>query len=123
MENIPKISDSEWKVMKLLWDNNPCNANYVIENLECEMNWKPKTIKTLLNRLVKKGVLGFEISGRSYYYYPLIKKEDCIKKESTSFLHKVFNGVAKDMVLNFIQDPDLTDEDIEDLKKVLEKRK
>lgn len=123
MGNIPKISEAEWEVMKVIWNNSPCSANYVIENLESRMDWKPKTIKTLISRLVKKEVLAFEIEGRSYNYYPLVKKEDCIKEESKSFLHKVFNGVAKDMVLNFIEDDDLTNEDIEDLKKILEKRK
>ncbi|WMJ81828.1 BlaI/MecI/CopY family transcriptional regulator [Clostridium sp. MB40-C1] len=123
MVNIPKISEAEWEVMKVIWNNSPCSANYVIENLESKMDWKPKTIKTLISRLVKKEVLAFEIEGRSYNYYPLVKKEDCIKEESKSFLHRVFNGVAKDMVLNFIEDDDLTDEDIEDLKKILEKRK
>ncbi|MCY6959769.1 BlaI/MecI/CopY family transcriptional regulator [Clostridium brassicae] len=123
MVNIPKISEAEWEVMKVIWNNSPCSANYVIENLESKMDWKPKTIKTLISRLVKKEVLAFEIEGRSYNYYPLVKKEDCIKEESKSFLHRVFNGVTKDMVLNFIEDDDLTDEDIEDLKKILEKRK
>lgn len=123
MTTLPKISEAEWEVMKIIWDNNPCSANYVIENLESKMDWKPKTIKTLISRLVKKEVLAFKVNGRSYYYYPLVKKEDCIKEESHSFLHRVFNGVAKDMVLNFIEDHNLTDEDIEDLKKVLEKKK
>ncbi|WP_027625976.1 BlaI/MecI/CopY family transcriptional regulator [Clostridium lundense] len=123
MGNLPKISEAEWEVMKVIWDNNPCSANYVIESLESKMDWKPKTIKTLISRLVKKEVLAFEIEGRSYNYYPLVKKEDCIKEESKSFLHRVFNGVAKDMVLNFIEDDDLTDKDIEDLRKILEKRK
>lgn len=123
MAKIPNISEAEWEVMKIIWDNNPVSANDVIDSLENKMSWKPKTIKTLISRLVKKEVLDFKIEGRAYYYYPLVKKEECVKQESKSFLDRVYNGTIKNMVLNFMENDSLTDEDIEDLKNILEKRK
>lgn len=123
MGNLPKISEAEWEVMKIVWENNPLTSNEVIESLENKMNWNPKTIKTLISRLVKKEVLGFTADGRIYHYYPLVSKEECIRKESKSFLDRVYNGTVKNMVLNFIESGNLSDKDIEDLKDILEKKK
>lgn len=52
---LPKISEAELEIMKVLWSNSPQTANEIIEELEDEMDWKPKTIRTLINRLVQKG--------------------------------------------------------------------
>lgn len=123
MGNLPKISEAEWEVMKIVWENNPLTSNEVIESLENKMDWKPKTIKTLISRLVKKEVLGFNADGRIYHYYPLVSKEECIREESKSFLDRVYNGTVKNMVLNFIESGNLSDKDIEDLKDILEKKK
>lgn len=123
MGNVPKISEAEWEVMKIIWENNPLTSNEVIESLENKMDWKPKTIKTLISRLVKKEVLGFNVDGRIYHYYPLVSKEECIREESKSFLDRVYNGTVKNMVLNFIESGTLSDKDLKDLKDILEKKK
>ena len=64
MEKLPKISESEQIVMKSIWAENPVTANQIIEVLSETTNWKPNTIKTLVNRLVNKGAVGFEKRGR-----------------------------------------------------------
>ncbi len=51
MEGKPQISGAEWKVMNLLWAKSPLTANHIVEVLTAEMSWKPKTIRTLINRL------------------------------------------------------------------------
>ena len=82
MNNIPKIAESEWRIMKILWEDSPKTANEIVELLSKETNWSPKTIKTLLNRLVKKEALGFKKEGRTYFYYPLVSKDKCAKKNA-----------------------------------------
>lgn len=121
MGDIPKISETEWKVMKIIWNNPYITANEVVDILDNYVEWKPKTVKTLLNRLLNKGVIHFEKEGREYKYYPLVSEEECIKEENKSFLDRVYNGAFKTMIANFIENQNLTREDIDDLKKILEK--
>lgn len=121
MIDIPKISETEWKVMKVIWSNPYITANGVIDILDDYVEWKPKTVKTLLNRLLNKGAIDFQKEGREYKYYPLISEDQCIKEENKSFLDKVYNGAFKTMIANFIEDQTLSKDDINDLKKLLEK--
>ncbi len=122
MRNIPKISESEWQVMKVLWAENPSTANRIVEVLSPKTTWKPKTIKTLLNRLVQKKAIGFKKKGREYHYYPLVAEDECIRAESRSFVQRVFGGAAKPMLAAFLENEDLSPEEIKELKRMLNKR-
>ncbi len=116
------ISESEWKVMKAIWNKGLISANDIINELEGTTTWKPKTIKTLLNRLLKKEVIDFKKDGRTYLYYPLLEEKECIKAENKSFLQRVYGGVVNAMFINFLEDYDLTEDEIDQLKNILEKR-
>ena len=115
------ISDAEWLVMQVVWKNSPLTAAQVVEDLSPRTKWKPKTVMTLLNRLVKKGVLGFQKKGRAYHYYPLIEQTDCIKAENRSFIQRVYGGVLKPVVVDFLEGAELSKEDVEELKSILDK--
>ena len=119
MKNLPKISDSEWEVMKIIWSKEEATANEIIDNLKGKQEWKNTTIKSLINRLLNKEAIGFRKSGKEYFYYPLISEEECIKEESQSFLKKVFNGSLNEMVLNLVKSEKLTQEDINELRDIL----
>ena len=124
MLKTPKISDAEWEVMKICWlKSAPCTANEIVKALEQSTDGKPNTIKTLIGRLVKKGALAFKEEGRSYIYNPLVAEEECIKAESKSFLTRVFGGALKPMLVTFLQEEKLSQDDIEELKQLLEERK
>ncbi len=123
MKLTPKISDAEWEIMKLLWADHPQTANALVESLENTQHWKPKTIKTLINRLLTKEAIGFKKNGRQYLYYPKVSQDTCIQSESQSFLKKVFNGAAKPMLAAMIESDDLSLDDIEELKQILKKKK
>jgi BlaI family penicillinase repressor len=122
MEEIPKISEAEWEVMKIVWANSPCASSQIIKSLENTKDWKPKTIKTLISRLVSKNVLGFKEEGRKYLYYSLVNENECVCAENKSFLSKVYNGAIKNMLVSFIKENDLSKEDIEELKQILNER-
>jgi BlaI family penicillinase repressor len=119
MAKIPRISEAEWLVMKQLWAKSPSTANNIVEALSAKTKWKPKTIKTLLNRLVQKKALGYKKKGREYHYYPLADEADCIKAESHSFLRRVYNGATRPMLAAFLENEDLSQEDIKELKRIL----
>lgn len=119
MKNLPKISDSEWEVMKIIWSKEEATANEIIDNLKGKQEWKNTTIKSLINRLLNKEAIGFRKSGKEYFYYSLISEEECIREESKSFLKKVFNGSLNEMVLNLVKSEKLTQEDINELRDIL----
>jgi BlaI family transcriptional regulator, penicillinase repressor len=123
MESMPKISEAEHQVMKVVWKGHPITAMEIIKELTTIMDWKPKTIKTLINRLLKKGALGFEVSGREYSYYPLIGETDFTRAENHSFLMRVYGGAVKPMLATMVENEDLSMEDIDDLKRLLKKKK
>jgi BlaI family penicillinase repressor len=123
MKEIPRIAETEWKVMKIIWSDAPVTANDVIEKLSGDVSWKPKTVKTLLSRLLNKNIISYEKEGRIYKYYPIFTEEQCVKIERKSFLDRIYNGGFKEMLLNFIEDENLSTEDIEDLKQILDCKK
>jgi len=92
MSKPPRISESEWEVMKICWSRSPVSAQQIIDALAPGNAWHPKTVKTLVNRLVNKGALGFTKEGRAYLYHPLVAESDCISAETKSFLDRVFGG-------------------------------
>lgn len=124
MSEIPKISEAEWEVMKIFWAKAvPCTANEIVDVLGSFSDWKPNTVKTLITRLVKKGALGFREERRIYWYYPLITENKCIRSETKSFVKRVFGGAIKPMLVTFLQEENLSQEEIEELKRILEERK
>ena len=120
MKNSFSISEAEYQVMKLIWDKAPVSTKEVTEILTVESSWKPKTIQTLLSRLVKKGAIGYKKEGRVFVYTPLIKEEDYVEQESSSFLNKFYDGALNSMVVNFLEQDKLTENDIDELKKILD---
>ncbi|MFA6940710.1 MAG: BlaI/MecI/CopY family transcriptional regulator [Clostridiaceae bacterium] len=123
MKNVPSISDAEWEVMKIIWGNNNITANKIIEETGVNNHWKSNTVKTLINRLLKKNAVGFNKNGKEYSYFPMVSEEDCINEKNQSFLKKIYNGSLNSMVLNFVKTEKLTDKEIEDLKDLLNKSK
>lgn len=105
--------------MKVVWSNSPVSAQEIISVLAEQDAWHPKTAKTLLNRLVKKGALGFTKEGRAYLYRPLVAEKDCVAAESASFLDRVFSGAIKPMLAHFVESRKLSSQEIAELKKLL----
>lgn len=119
----PKISGSEWRVMKALWEKPPLTANQLVEILAGTTNWNPRTIKTLLNRLVNKKALGFDKAGRTYHYYPIVTAAECARAERRSLLTRVYDGALKPMLAAFIEDDNLSPDEIAELKRILETKR
>lgn len=120
---MPKISETEWEVMKVVWSRSPLSAAEIIDALmKADSTWHPKTAKTLLNRLVKKKALGFKKEGRAYLYRPLVQEADCALAESESFLDRVFGGSLKPMLAHFVERRKLSAQEIQELKRLLEGR-
>lgn len=117
------ISDSEWKVMKVLWKKSPRLSGEIVEELEAETGWNPKTIHTLIRRLVSKGAVTAKKENTFYTYYAALTEDDCVREETKTFLEKCFNGSLNTLIANFIKDEKLTEKEIEDLENLLKSKK
>jgi len=122
MKKLPKISESEWLVMQILWTKGVLTADEVVEELASKTKWKPKTVKTLINRLLKKKAVKFKKEGKKYRYYPAVSEAECVDREKRVFVRRVYGGTTRPMLAAFIEDAELSAEDIAELKKILEQK-
>ena len=134
MPNFPQISDAEWDVMKVVWDHGPLTAGEVVRHLAAERRWSPRTVKTLLSRLVKKGAAEVRIEeadatgtgggaggggGKRFLYRARVSREACVRRESRSFLSRVFDGSVAPALLHFLEVGGLTKDEIRLLRETL----
>ncbi len=121
-----KISDAEWKVMHVVWKHRRVAAPEVIAELVPETGWNPNTVRTLLIRLADKGILkvekerGKEKEYINSVYTPLYTREECEVVHGRSFLERVFAGDASRMLAHFVNDAELTPEQIAELRTKLD---
>jgi BlaI family transcriptional regulator, penicillinase repressor len=113
MPNVPQISDAEWEVMKVVWERQPVSAAEVVERLGRERRWSPRTIRTMLNRLLAKRAIDYRPEGKRYLYRSRISRDACVRQESRSFLSRVFDGAAAPAVMHL-----LTHCDVEEFRKL-----
>lgn len=114
-----RVSESEKLVMEVLWQESPLSSLDVVTRLS-NQDWNEKTVKTFLNRLVKKQVLSYQKDGRRYLYSPLIERETFLKQESDGFLKKVFKGDMKELLATFVDNKQLSADELDYLKTLLE---
>ena len=126
MMDTPSISDAEWEVMTVLWSHSPLMASEIVQRLAApagRRGWSPRTVKTLLNRLVKKGALAYEAKGNRYLYRPAVRREQCVRNESRSFLSRVFDGAVGPMLMHFATHADLSPQEVEELQQILAQKR
>ena len=123
MKNLPQISDAEFEVMDVIWKYAPISTNKITDRLTEHKDWSPKTIYTMLSRLEKKGVIVHEKESRVFVYTPCVKKEDYLEAESRTLADRFFDGAMKQMVVSFLDQRDLTPEDLDELQSILDKKR
>ena len=112
------ITESEWIVMKVLWNDSPQGLPEILDSLK-HTHWRPTTIQTYLARLVKKGVLTTRRVGRGFLYSPTMSEYDCRISESKTFLERIYNGSLSHMVMDLKQSGNLSEEDMLLLKNMV----
>ena len=120
-KSLPQITDSEWLIMKALWEKSPLKSRDIVETISKRSSWNNKTIETLLKRLVDKGAVGYNlISSKTREYYSIVSQEECIRVENETFLKKVYDGSVSMMMANFLKHQKLSKDEIEKLKRMIE---
>ncbi|HWQ79050.1 MAG TPA: BlaI/MecI/CopY family transcriptional regulator [Anaerovoracaceae bacterium] len=114
-----KLFDGELKLMELLWVNEPVSAKQLSMLAEDRIGWNKNTTYTVIKKLMnKKVILRTE---PNFICSSLIKKEDVVKAETDSLIEKLCNGSRKAFFAAFLQDENLSKEDIAELKAMIEK--
>lgn len=115
------ISEGESYVMEVLWRAPaPVVAEQVVVALSESQHWQTATVKTLLNRLLKKGAIGARKDGRRFLYYPILRREDWLARESEGLLQRLFGGRLAPLIAHFGSQRKLSPADIEELRKLID---
>lgn len=118
-----RISDAEHAVMEALWQRSPQTAAEVCETVCKERGWSMPTVKTLLSRLVQKGVLATEPDGRRFLYTPLIARSAYVGTESKRLVERLFGGRAAPLFAHLAQAEALSQDDITEIERLLQEMK
>ena len=121
MKKLPQISEAEFEVMKIVWKDSPISTNDITDRLVRTTSWSPKTIQTLIKRLVTKGALTYEEHSRMFVYTPLVSEEEYIGQESNSFLKRFYNGNISAMLSAYLEHDRLSETEISTLRSLLDK--
>jgi predicted transcriptional regulator len=113
------ISEAESAVMEVLWRRGPQFSEDVVAILAGQRTWQEATIKTLLNRLLKKGAVRARKDGRRYEYSPVLTRDQWLSSESTGLLDRLFGGRVAPLVAHFGRHGKLSRKDIAELKRMI----
>jgi len=114
------ISEAESVVMEVLWRQAPRSAEDILAEVGPQQGWQEGTVKSLLNRLLKKKAVRAEREGRRYLYSPKLTREQYVSQESKGLLDRLFDGRIAPLVAHFSEQRKLSRKDVADLKKLLE---
>lgn len=114
------ISEAESVVMEVLWRKQPLSADEVIAALAADVDWQEPTIKSLLNRLLKKGAIAAERDGRRYLYRPIVSRNEYVLATSKGLLDRLFGGRVAPLVAHFSNHRRLSKRDVAELRRLIE---
>jgi BlaI family penicillinase repressor len=118
----PSITEAEWLILQVLWDRSPAPAEHVVDRLSNRMDWHPRTVKTLLHRLVRKGAVNFTRDGKRYLYSARLGRDQCVREATRSFLSRIFGGKAGAAILHMVEEERLSPDEIARLRRLLDDR-
>lgn len=116
--NINKVTNSELKILEVIWHHEPVTSKEIINRLDSV--WSDRTIKTLISRLVKKDIVSFIKEGNKYIYSSNITEKEFKSGVTKSFLNTIYKGSVSSLMVHLVKNDDLTQSDIDELKKILE---
>lgn len=114
-----RIGEAEYAVMEVLWREAPLTAADVAARVPAERGWSIRTVKTMLARLLAKGVLAHEEDGRRYLYRPAVARADYVARESGRLIDRMFGGRISPLVAQLAERDMLSDSDIAEIEALL----
>ncbi len=115
-----ELSGAEWHVLESLWANSPKVGSQIAADMEERRGWSRSTTLTMLRRMTEKNLISCDNSGKMKSYMPLVGREEAVKKETESFLNRVYHGSVSMLLNGFVQKQKLTPQEIEELRQILD---
>lgn len=115
-----ELSEAEWHVLESLWADSPKVGSQIVADMEKKKGWSRSTTLTMLRRMTEKELIACDDSGKMRTYTPLIHREEAAKKETESFLNRVYQGSVSMLLNSFVEKRKLTVEEIKELKEILD---
>ena len=113
------LTNSEWYVLDCLWEHSPLTVMELVERLSQKVGWAKSTTITTLRRMEEKGLVHCEVTGRTRHYRPSVERRQAVRRETRSFLDKVYQGSVGLMVSAMAQEKTLSQEEIDALYAIL----
>lgn len=115
-----ELSEAEWNILESLWENSPKVGSQIVADMEKRIGWSRSTTLTMLRRMTEKGLISCDDSGKMKTYTSLVYREEAVKKETESFLNRVYKGSVSMLLNNFVEKSRLTAEEIKELREILD---
>lgn len=117
------VTETEYELMKVLWKSDKPLSFGEILTAVSEKNWVRNTVGTMLSRLCDKGVVDYEKKGKFNLYYAVLPEDEYTKSETKSFLSKLYNGSIGNLVASLYQNKEISQSEMETLKKIIDSEK
>lgn len=118
-----ELFDSEWAILQVVWELEPCTAPTVQEALQKDKGWAYTTVKTLMDRMVKKGLLKTERIRNLYLYRSAVTRAQAQRSEILRAVKRAFDGALTPMMQFLIENEKLSDEECRELERLIRSRK
>lgn len=118
-EKVISLSNSEWHIMENLWEESPKTATQLIKAMEEETGWAKSTTKTVLKRMEQKGCIAYREGEKAREYYPLLKRDEVVESETSSFINRIYNGSLGLMVNTLVKKQEISDQEMEELYQII----
>lgn len=115
-----ELSEAEWHVLESLWAASPKVGSQIVADMEARKGWSRSTTLTMLRRMTEKGLVSCDDSGKMKTYTSLVRREDAVKKETESFLDRVYQGSVSMLLNSFVKKQKLSAGEIKELREILD---
>jgi len=114
-----ELTEAEWSIIKAIWETEPCTAPAIQELLAKPTGWTYSTVRTLMDRMVAKGVLNAKKEGKLTIYHSAVTREQAQRGELSYALKHAFNGALAPMMQCLLDTREISLEELDQLKKII----
>jgi BlaI family penicillinase repressor len=115
------LSPAETEILRLVWQLEPAAVQEICDSLPKDRSIAYATVQTLLRRLEKKGYVRHEVQGKAHLFSAAVKREQVIKRTVGDFVERLFGGDPLPLMLHLADQSDLKADDLEELKKLIDR--
>lgn len=115
-----QITDAEWKLMDIIWERETLSAKEIVEIMMNNHDWNKNTTYTVIKRLISKNVIIRKEP--NFICIPNVKREEAQHINTKSFINKVYNGSLKMLFNNFLDNEEISEDDLNEIMKIIKEK-